>query len=361
MTGARIGGVIAVTAAVLLGALVGPSAAQGGEPYYQIEAEADENRVTIEERFGTATFEVTVVADGQQDDPFDSQVTITYTANYTGTPPEGWSTPEIDPQRDTANPGEEVTFTVTVRLTSDEPQTNDFRFNVRFTSNPQIPSQLDPLFTGANEQSDSDTVTLTASKSLTTSEAVTAFADQYKWFLLIGAAGIFLLAIVLVRRKKSVDVTCSEPTQEVLPGRGASFPVRLHNDSGDDDTFFLSTSELPAGWNVLLPVESIEIGGGAEDTVWVTVKAPGTVRAGERVQFELFASSRSSPGQEGSVQLEVVVVDQYRAGPAGGEPFETVAPEPGAAGPPPDLEIDEPTAYEAPKRRKAGSAKRKRS
>ncbi len=339
-----------MTASLLVLVAAGPAAAQGG-PYYQISAEADQTSAQITERFGQVEYEVTVRAQGDQSSPFDDQVAIEFTAEYSGTPPAGWSTPEITPGTRQANPGEDVTFTITVGLTSDNPAQDRFRFDIVFTSDPDIPSQVEPLLTGGNEQTDSETVTLTASKALTTSESVTSFADQYKWFLLVGAAGIFLLAIVLVRRKKGVEISCAEPTQEVLPGRGASFPVRLLNESSEKDTFFLSTSELPAGWNVLLPVESIELQSGEQDTVWLTVKSPSTARPGERVQFELFASSRARPGQEGSVGLEAVVVEQYHT-PSGDEPFQTVPEQPAESpGAPPDLEVHEPAAYEAPKRR----------
>lgn len=339
-----------MTATLLLTLAASSTTAQGGDPYYQISAEPDDDSARITERFGQAQFQVEVQASGDQSSPFDDQVTINFNAEYTGTPPAGWGTPEIEPSQWTAQPGETETVTITVNLQSDEPAQDRFRFNIEFTSSPDIPSQVEPLFAGANEQSDSESVSLTVAKVLTTSESITAFADEYKWFLLVGAAGIFLLAIVLVRRKKGVDISCSEPTQEVLPGRGASYPVRLRNEAPEEDTFFLSTSELPSGWNVLLPVESIDLRGGEQDTVWLTVKAPGTARPGERVQFELFASSRASPGQEGSVGLEAAVVDQYQAQP-GDEPFQTMPEEPERTGPPPDLEVHEPAAYQAPKRR----------
>lgn len=351
MTWERSRWAVAVTATLFLLGASTPAAAQGGGPYYQVSAEPEQDSVQISQRFGEAEFQVEVQADGQQQSPFDSEVTIDFTAEFVGTAPAGWSAPVIEPESWEAQPGEPMTVTITVRLTSDDPAEDRFRFNIEFTSRPDIPAQLEPLFTGANEQSDSETVSLTAAKQLTTSESLTSFADQYKWFLLVGAAGVFLLAVVLVRRKKGVDITCAEPTQEVLPGRGASFPVRLRNDASDEDTFFLSTSELPSGWNVLLPVESVDLRGGEQDTVWLTIKAPPVARPGERVQFELFASSRSTPGQEGSVGLEAVVVDQYQAQPTD-EPFQTMPEAPAErTGPPPDLEIHEPAAYEAPKRR----------
>jgi uncharacterized membrane protein len=152
---------------------------------------------------------------------------------------------------------------------------------------------------------------------------------------------------------------CDQPGQEVLPGRGASFPVRVANESPDDDRIHFTHSTLPAGWAVLLPAETLEVDAGESDTLWVTVKAPPTARAGERVTFELYANSRKHPGQESQTKLEATVVDSFGSPlleepvmPSGPPPFEE------RRGPSPEIEIHEPEPFRPARRTKKAGGKK---
>lgn len=296
-------------AAALVASVPGAAAQDPQEPYYQVSVRAEPVAATITEALGSATFEITFSANPQGSaPPLTGQVLIDFTIeSRSPAAPAGWSDVTIEPTLvEGVPPGEERSVNVTVRLTSTDVDAASYGMVVRVTSNPRatagaaltVPNVQDSHFADA---------TLTATRQLTTAESITAFANQNRFWLL-GVAGVILVGgFLLVRRKKGLHVYCEQPSQPLIPGRGASFPVRIYNPGASKDILSLRTTSVPEGWSVLVPIDQIELPGGQGDTIWVTIKSPPNAVSGQRVSVELLVASTITPAREGSVSLEAVV------------------------------------------------------
>jgi hypothetical protein len=318
-------------ALVAMPAATAQGGCQSGQPVYRVEASVSPSQVTITERFGQALFEIDVKAVPCQASPVDDQTRIDFQISDKSVVPNGWSEASIDPlNKAGVRVGESFKVKVTITIQSPDVASEIATLSVQITSTPRSTSPVaPPTALPGYSMSDSANVSMTAKRQLTTAESVTNFADKNKWWLVSLGVGAILLAVALMRRKASINVDSEQPTQEVVPGRGASFPVRIHNPGNQADSFMLSAGEAPKGWSVILPVETLDLAGGDLDTVWVTVKSPPTAQAGERISFRVYVSSRQRAGLEGEVSLQAVVVDRYQGpGPSTPQPAEATPSRP---------------------------------
>lgn len=305
-----------LAATIVLGtaalSMVPPVAAQN-QPVFQISATTDGSKV-IAEDLGTAVIRITVIMRTTQQFPGQDQFDIRLTATTLRNPqyPNGWSVSDPDPPTAQTRAGRAVNFTVTVTLTSTEPSAESIAARVRIQSTPQGPGggSLPPGTPAGAQTEDTEDVSVEVARDLEPAEQVTTFVERNKWYLLAAAGGIFVLGVVLVRRKKGgFSVRSDSPVQEVLPGRGASFPIEISNESGTKRSLSLSASAVPPGWSAILPLERLELGGNESSTVWLTLKAPPTARPGEHIQASLVTTD--ADGNTVDVLVEAVVVEKY--------------------------------------------------
>ena len=304
---------------------------------YVLDVSIDKTSATIVERDGVATFTIKARVTPCQDIPNDPT-----TIDYVVAPPswsgaQGWTVSVTPLGLGGQSLATEVTFTATVGLVAPGTVVNSIDVTLLITSRPSPAASSSPLplNTPGHDDPSTDTVDFEVRRELTTSEAITDFADKNRWWLAAAALAIIAAGVVLARtRRKGVRVTCDNDLQEVLPGRGANFAVTILNETHENDTFSLTAAEVNPGWAVILPTDSIEIGRGREDTVWLTVKAPMDAKEGQRASVEMFVASRRKPGTEGRVLVEAVVVER---GPsfAGSEPVPPMAPP--SVSPPPEM------------------------
>ncbi|HEX9816371.1 MAG TPA: hypothetical protein VGB18_05280, partial [Candidatus Thermoplasmatota archaeon] len=188
---------------------------------------------------------------------------------------------------------------------------------------------LDPL-TGAvsGDQESTDQADATVRRQLEPAEALTSFVFQNVWLLAAAAAAILIIVGVMLRgrRKSGVAIATDSPMQEVVPGRGASFPVVITNLGTAKETVVLGTSDVPPGWSAILPVERLELRGNESTTIWLTLKSPANARPGESIQVAFIATGTDGTATE--VRLEAAVVEKY--GDAPSAPAEAVQPTRGA-------------------------------
>lgn len=301
-----------------------PSAAQN-QPFCQISATHDGPKV-ITEDLGSAVIRITAQIVATQQCPAQEQFQIRMTATTVRNPAyaNGWSVSDPDPAAAQTRPGRPVYFNVTVTLVSEAPSAEAITAKIRIQSTPQA---LPPGTPAGAQTEDTEEVSFDVSRNLEPAEQLTSFVDRNKWFLLAAAGGTFLLGVVLVRKKRGgFTVHTDTPVQEVLPGRGASFPVEITNDSGAKRTLALGTSDVPPGWSAILPLERLELGGNESSTVWLTLKAPTTARPGEHVQASLVTTD--ADGNTAEVLVEALVVEKYGVTPGASAPGPPLAPLP---------------------------------
>jgi hypothetical protein len=316
----------------------GAANAQGTGPFFKITSKSVEgNKVIAKERGATllyinATVTATQSAPSQLTDQFRMHVAVTKTSV---TVPNGWSIGEIDPPARDVKAGEVASFTVTVSTTLRNPDVDTYKPEFRITSTPVFggaPNPVTDTLVSTMSQTDTTTISYEVSVKLATSEKIVSFVKRYPWFFLLAAGGLFVLGVVLVRKRKGgVGVSTDSPVQQVLPGRGASYPIQVRNEGGQDTTVSLTTSAVPGGWSAILPLDKAELGPNESTTLWLTLKSPPTAHPGEHVQISFVATS--ADGASSETLLEAVVVERYGGAsspePADGgsepQPLEAVA------------------------------------
>lgn len=357
---APLRGGILVVSFFLLGTIWLP-VATAQDPVYQVQLNAEPSAATVGKSLGQVRFTYTISIDYDSNPVTDTarfEIVVEYTNKKAI--PDGWLVSVSTTSVNLSGPKETATVLVTATLTNDRPARDEFPITLKVTAKPKFSTGI-PIPDSLKQQS-SDEQTVEARKKLTPAETVTSFVRNYMW-LLLGAAGlIFLVAVVLTRKKKGVLALHSDqPTQEVSAGRGASFPVRLTNESTVDDRVRLSLTPLPPRWNAVVPLSELSLRPQESTQIWVTLRAPADAAPGETASFELEAASVSS-AQRARTPLQAVVVPAY-APTVPVEPLPLPPPVP----PLEDLEIAsnvdaEPPAKKAPKKsasRRSSSSKRR--
>ncbi len=121
-----------------------------------------------------------------------------------------------------------------------------------------------------------------------------------------GAAVLSALLIgVCSLAASAVEISVLSTAKEEAPGAFATHVFAVTNDGPADDTFTL-TFEAPSGWGVLGAPDSIAVGGGAEETLFVTVTIPPGALAGD-YDVALTATSREDPSSSATAVARVIV------------------------------------------------------
>jgi hypothetical protein len=339
-----------------------PATAQN-QPVFRIDAK-EASAKTITKDLGSEQLHFNVSVNPNPPGAYTSQFTIRLDVSMEPvSPPNGFtlslSAPDLPatacPDSKTCSvdvaPSQLVKFVVTVTNTVTDPDATSVTVTLKYKSTPRFtgqPGDLNPvtsqLSSGASqghEASAKGTVGL----KLDASEQVASFVKRYPLIILLAAGGIFALGVVLVRKRKGgLSVATDTPVQEVLPGRGASFPVQVTNEGGQKESLSLTTSEVPQGWSAILPVDRVELGPNETSTIWLTLKAPPTAHPGEHIQVNFVASS--SDGATAESLVEAVVVERYGVRPNQGAVGAAPMPQPE-----PEPPMEPQVARVAPKRR----------
>lgn len=305
---------------VLAGPL--PAEAQDQEPVFRLNATISQSP-PITQRFGSVpvmlNVSVTVANPNALADEFEIVVTINRTQPRPE--PNGWAISALSPGDSfRMRPGETRTVNLTVSLTLDRPDAETVRLVFEIHSRPEFQGSttnplLQPLIT-AGEQEDDVRSETTVRRALEAAEAVTSFVFQYRWILLLAAAGAIAGIALLVRKrgKSGIHVVTDQGVQEVVPGRGASFPLTITNLGSQRESVAVAASDVPAGWSAILPVDRLELRGSETTTIWLTLKAPLSAKPGESVQVGFIGTT--SDGSTYEALLEANVVGQYGDIPA---------------------------------------------
>ncbi len=260
------------------------------------------------------TLNITVTETTENPLADQARIAITITRDRPQPAPNGWAVSDISEPSFTLAEGQRTaTRTFKVELTSEDPDARPVQLQYTITARPVFPtSPLDPL-TGAvsGDQQSTARADATVKRQLEPAEALTSFVFQNAWLLAAAAAAILVIVGVLLRgrRKSGVSIATDSPIQEVVPGRGASFPVVITNLGGSKETVVLGTSDVPPGWSAILPVERLELRGNESTTIWLTLKSPSNARPGESIQVAFIATGTDGGATE--VRLEAAVVEKY--------------------------------------------------
>ncbi|MBI2079104.1 MAG: hypothetical protein HYT80_12205 [Euryarchaeota archaeon] len=317
---------------LVLAAVAQPVSAQAQEPFFKIKPDPAVGG-TISKLDGFVTVYLNLTVDSDQQNQLRDQFRILVNVTKTDDHPNGWSVAalEMAPEDGVIRPGEKLRVTVRVETTIPNPSGDQTTIQFTITSKPVFQGAAGPLtdqLVKQMSQEDKDTsAKAVVKRQLDTYEKITGLAKSQPWLFLLLAGGVFGLAVVLIRRKKGGLLVSSEsPIQQVLPGRGASFPVKVVNEGGAKQSLTLGTSDVPPGWSAILPVDRIELQGNESTTIWLTLKAPPTAHPGEHVQLNFIASG--TDGASSETLLEASVVQTYGAEGAAPPPQPLAAPEP---------------------------------
>lgn len=304
-------------------AVTGPAAAQAVPPFFQLNVVATPSKGVITESLGKVEFTYSIRFTYDASNPTANQFSINVTVEpITTVAPQGWQLSSPVPRQVTMKPSDTRTVTLAAQLMNDRPAQDAFDIEVRFRSEPFVsnPTPLPGTIPSQLNQGDSETVKVGVEKRLTFGESVTGFVRDYWPFIGIGALALLLLGVVLARGRRRpggrVPLTCEAPNQPVVPGRSASFALRLANESRDAETVQLAITGVPRGWTATLPMDELELGPEESTQLWLTLGAPSTARAGDRASVEIAATPAGQPERRARLRLEADVVDSYGGGSA---------------------------------------------
>jgi len=284
---------------------------------------------TIAKDLGSATigFNVSIVAQNPTN-PLNGQFTILVSVgkNPNQSIPNGWSYGEPSQKTFYIKPGDPpVRITAVITLTTRPPSVDSVSPRYDFHSTPQYQGSnpgdfLTAQLVKAMSQEDQQTSSADVNRALTPAAAISSFVKDNKWYLLAAAAGIFVVGVVLVRKKGgALTVSTEQPVQEVLPGRGASFPIEVRSQGGPKQAVSLTTSDVPEEWSAILPVDRIELAGNDAATIWLTLKSPASAQPGQHIQVNFVATSPD--GGSAETMVEAVVVAHYGGPPGSSAPM----------------------------------------
>lgn len=316
---------------MVISTLAPVSTAQGGEPFFTIRASATPAQ-EISERFGETIVFLNVSVVAQNANPLTDQFTIEVTINRTAPNPvpNGWAIGTVEPASFQLAPGETRQVQVPVSLQIEDPDAEKISLSFVVRSRPSfegVPTPLTQAFIAAASQEDTTQVNSQVTRSLEPAEALTSFVFQYKWILIAAVVAIIIVMGLLLRgrTKAGIVVSTDQGVQEVVPGRGASFPLTVTNLGAQREAIVLGTSEVPNGWNAILPVDRLELRANETTTIWLTLKSPVNAKPGERIQVGFIATTSDGSGYE--TLLEASVVEKYGEAPPPAQEEESAASE----------------------------------
>jgi PKD repeat protein len=114
-----------------------------------------------------------------------------------------------------------------------------------------------------------------------------------------------LLIGVCLPAASAVEIAVLSTTKEGAPGSFVTHVFAVTNDGATADTYLLAF-DAPSGWGVLGTPSSITVGGGGEETLFVTLTIPPGTLAGE-YEAMLTATSQDDPTATASSIALVVV------------------------------------------------------
>lgn len=320
------------------------------DPLIQVQIEGEPSDQIVKKLNGVLTYTFTVSFDcstGTGRGPCtgqlgDTQVQVEITETRKASYPMGWEIKAAPLSfRIPADATEVVTVTVT--LEEEEPEDSEFTVELRANARPIVESPagggLGDLLNDQGSQSSTASDSVQGTEELTTAEQLVGFGRRFMWPLMGAAAVLMLAGVILVeRRRGSIEVSCDQPQQEILPGRGVSFPVRIRNSTKESHRFGLRVSELPAGWTAILPLDEIDLPANDETQFYVSIKAPPTATPGEAVQGELRVRALRGATLEESTTFRVTVAqDPYSSATFSAPPTPSAPP-----GPAPSIELPAP-------------------
>lgn len=340
--------------------------AQANPPaLFAIQITGEPGSYTIRKDLGSTEFLFTVsfrcyTAQGAygscEGTPFaDNDIDVAIEETSAGRYPGGWSV-DVGETAFTLKAKEQKTIPVTVRLLNNNPEEPGFSIELTATSRPVAPNgALDPLLNEQLEQQTTAASSVKVDARLTFGEEVTAFTRSYMWWLLGASVVLLVGAVVLVQRKRgSIELASASPVQDVAPGRGASFPVEVINDSKERDRIHLGVSDLPSEWTAVVPLSEIDLAPNERTQLWITVRAPARATAGQVVNFEVHASSVTHVNREARLPLQATV-----SGAPPSPPVDVPTPPP-LEDVPPVLDLEEDVeAYSPPARPEPKKARRR--
>lgn len=297
------------------------SAQQSSPPFFNLRIVASPSNGLITKSLGEVLFTFQISFEYDRTNPTTQQFTINVTADpISAKAPEGWEITYPTERQFNMKPAETHVLNVKAALSSDRPDKDRVDIEYKFTSQPFLtnPSPL-PIPTGVPaqaNQADSESAKVSVEKRLTVGETVTGLVRDYAWWFGGLALALFVLGVVVAKQRRPsgrIRIRCESDQQQVMPGRGASFPLRIANEGTQEDEVRLEVGGVPQGWTAILPIETFQLSGGASTQVWLTVKAPETAPAGTSANVDVTAVSERHGSSTTTVTVRADVVGGYAA------------------------------------------------
>jgi hypothetical protein len=341
------GGIPACLVVILALVALAPTAEAQTRPAIQVNVAAAPSSDIVRQSGGELTFTFTVsfrcLGTGAEYGACTGQLgdqTMHVTFEEDRAPyPKGWRV-QMDTRAVILKARETHQVVAKVKLLQDEPERDRFAIGLVARAQPMSGSPLDPILGGQLGQSSTHGTSVQADKILNFGEQLTSYARQFMWPLL-GAAVLLLVAgaVLVERRRGALGLESSAPSQAVVAGRGASFPIEVHNGTKADDRVQLSLVGLPPDWHAVVPLNEIDLRADERTRMWVTVRAPPDAVSGQVVNFALRARPMRSGHRDAELPLQATLTGHFA-------PVPTPPPVP-----PVDMEADAPAAAPVPQPR----------
>lgn len=309
-----LAGAFALLTLFLVGLVVAQVPSQA--PVFNLRIAATPPNGVITKSLGSIEFTFQVSFQYDASNPAAGQFLIDVTAEKVVTVfPEGWSVSSLSATQFQMRPSETKSVTVGAALQTDRPAADSIEIEVRFHSRPYFASPgglpAAPGLPAQLAQEDTDSAKVTAEKRLTAGETVTGFFRDYAlWFGGVAIA-LFVLGVVLAKRRNQpggrLTLSCANPEQEVAPGRGASFSLRIENQSSEAEQVRLDVHGVPAGWKAILPLRELELGRDQSTQVWLTLQAPDGAAAGESATADVTVAPKRYPDRRTRLTVRAFV------------------------------------------------------
>ena len=199
----------------------------------------------------------------------------------------------ISPPSRSAAPGQDITFTVTIKNTGDVSDT----YTLETADDAGWSLSLDntSLTVPENENRTATlTVTIPDNASPGTEDSITVTATSQADNRVENSASCTVRAIVA----RGVEVSISPDENEGAPGDTVTFTVTVTN-TGISDTYDLTVSD-DAGWAPTLSDNLLTISAGENETTTVSVIVPSDAIEGETTMITVTATSQADPTVENS-------------------------------------------------------------
>jgi len=96
------------------------------------------------------------------------------------------------------------------------------------------------------------------------------------------------------------------------PGKASTFSIRVHNTGNRDDTYTMTKTGLPAGWNLTATVpDALALGAGLYHDISLGISPPADAKADDWAEVHITAVSWSNATVQASIILRLVVNATY--------------------------------------------------